>query len=76
MTAITITYDETHRGIALWVQTRADVAAHRILFDADQAHVFLRGLHEAIDGETTLRSVNGEDWPLSRSAGTKPWVRS
>ena len=27
MTALTITYDETHRGIALWVQTRAEISS-------------------------------------------------
>ena len=63
MPNLTITYDETHRGIALWVQTRTDVPPWPILFDADQAHILLSGLHGAIDGETELRTVNGEDWP-------------
>lgn len=63
MPNLTITYDETHRGIGLWVQTRTDVPPWPILFDADQAHILLSGLHGAIDGETELRTVNGEDWP-------------
>jgi hypothetical protein len=64
MPNLTITYDETHRGIGLWVQTRTDVPPWPILFDADQAHVLLRGLGEAINnGETALRTVNGDQWP-------------
>ena len=64
MPNLTITYDETHRGIGLWVQTRTDVPPWPILFDADHAHVLLRGLGEAINnGETALRTVNGDQWP-------------
>jgi hypothetical protein len=64
MTALTITYDETNRGIALWVHTRADVPTRPILFDADQAHVLLHELGRAINtGETALRTVNGDQWP-------------
>ena len=64
MTTLDVTYDETHRGIALRVQTRADVPAQPILLTADEAHVLLRGLGEAINnGETELLTVTGDQWP-------------
>src|SRR5690242_19618499 len=51
---ININYNESDTGIRLLVQARPYGRIASIALDADQAHVLLRGLNEALDGSETM----------------------
>lgn len=60
---ININYNESDTGIRLLVQARPYGRIASIALDADQAHVLLRELNEALDGSETLPPRVVTRWP-------------